>query len=246
MLELHRLYALIPVLALSACATAEGPAAGQSAAQGSRASAARSAARDAESEHVARIEVERRAARLELQVWERDAEIDELRGKLDNALQEVVRAMAKLQSLATRAEAASAMAEADLALQSIKGANRESPESRQAAAFQEQSVVEFRRENYGGALYLANQARAAARAPQIAGGELTNPRSGETPFAARIQLRATGRANMRDGPGTGFAVVTAVESGAALTGLSYLGDWLRVADEAGHQGWISRALVAKR
>jgi len=239
MARLHRSVVLISVLALSACATAQAPATAQSA-------AARAAARDTEAGHAARVEAERRAARLELQIWERDAEIDELRGKLDNALQEVVRAMAKLQSLATRAEAASAMAEADLALQSIKGAGRESPESKQAAALLDQSVAEFKRENYGGALYLANQAGAVARTPRIAGGELANPRPGETPFAAQLKLRAAGRAKVREGPGTGFAVVAAVEAGTALTGLSYVGDWLRVTDDAGHQGWIAHSLVGRR
>jgi len=234
--ELHRFLALIPVFGLAACAAGHDSG-----------TAEHAASRGADAEHrTARLEADRRAARLELQVWERDAVIDDLRARLDSAQQEVVRAMAKLQSLATRAEAASAMAEADLALQSIKGAGREAPESRQAAAFLDQSVSEFKRENYGGALYLANQARAAARAPRLAGGELSNLRPGETPFAAQLKLRAAGRAKVREGPGTGFAIVASVESGAALTGLSYLGDWVRVSDEAGHQGWIARSLVARR
>src|SRR5205807_6866322 len=52
-------------------------------------------------------DLEQRVARLELRVLERDAQIEEVQTRLDDARQEVVRAMAKLQTLATRAEAAS-------------------------------------------------------------------------------------------------------------------------------------------
>jgi len=47
--------------------------------------------------------LEQRAARLELTVLEKEAEVAELQTRLDDARREVVRAMAKLQSLATRA-----------------------------------------------------------------------------------------------------------------------------------------------
>src|SRR5207302_9905375 len=66
--------------------------------------------------------LEQRAARLELKVLEQEAQVDELQNRLDDARREVVRAMAKLQSLATRAEAASGMAEAEIALQALRSA----------------------------------------------------------------------------------------------------------------------------
>src|SRR3954471_5432649 len=67
--------------------------------------------------------LEAHAARLELRVLEKEAQVEELQGRLDDARREVVRAMAKLQSLATRAEAASGMAEAEIALQALRTAN---------------------------------------------------------------------------------------------------------------------------
>jgi len=54
--------------------------------------------------------MEQRVARLELRLLERDAQLEELQARLDEARQEVVRAMAKLQTVASRAEAASAIA----------------------------------------------------------------------------------------------------------------------------------------
>src|SRR5262245_42670192 len=104
---------------------------------------------------------ERRIASLELQVLEKSAQIDQLQEQLDEARREVVRSMARLQSVATRAEAASGIAEAELALQSM-------PDNVAAAAdirsLTEQSSVEFEKANYGGALYLARQAKSAALA----------------------------------------------------------------------------------
>src|SRR5207249_2115448 len=66
--------------------------------------------------------LERRVARLELLVAERDAQVEDLQARLDEARQEVVRALAKLQTVASRAEAASAIAEAEIAVQALRAA----------------------------------------------------------------------------------------------------------------------------
>ena len=65
-------------------------------------------------------ELDKRATRLELQLLARDAQIEDLQSRLDDTRAEVVRAMAKLQTVASRAQAASAMAEAEVALQTMK------------------------------------------------------------------------------------------------------------------------------
>src|SRR3989442_61745 len=66
--------------------------------------------------------LEQRVARLELLVAERDAQVEDLEARLDEARQEVVRALAKLQTVASRAEAASAIAEAEIAVQALRAA----------------------------------------------------------------------------------------------------------------------------
>ena len=65
-------------------------------------------------------DMDKRVARLELLMLARDAQIEDLESKLEDARAEVVRAMAKLQTVASRAQAASAMAEAEVSLQSMK------------------------------------------------------------------------------------------------------------------------------
>jgi hypothetical protein len=188
-------------------------------------------------------ELDRRVARLELTLWERDAQIEVLERSLQETRQEVVRAMARIQTLATRAEAASGMAEVDVALQAL-GDARESA-VQQARQLMEQSSAEFERQNYAGALYLANQARdlAAQGRRRLSVAEQGALRQGEVVFALPLSIRTTSRGNVREGPGTNYAVLYTTEDASRLTALSHMGDWIRVTDETGRTGWISRGLV---
>lgn len=190
-------------------------------------------------------ELERQVTRLEIRLIERDAQIQSLNTRLEQALKELVGTMAKLRSTATRAEAASAMAEADVALKSIGSSGRDSSELTQASWLMEQSSAEFQRKNFGGALYLANQAKAAARL-RGSGARVEQPRPGEVAFAAPVKLRASTHANVRVGPGMSFPVAYATDSGSTLSGLSYLGEWIRVKNDAGNEGWIFASLVDRR
>lgn len=195
-------------------------------------------------------DLDRRLSRLELRVIERETQIEELQTRLDDARDEVVRTMAKLQTLASRAEAASAIAEADVAVQTLQSSegSRQLQEMTQATGFVRQSTAEFDKQNYGGALYLANQAKAAAVSgrARLAGGNRGATRAGETPFTLPVKLKVSGRGNIREGPGTNFPVAFAVEAGATLTGFSYTDDWVRVSDDGGRTGWIFRSLIAAR
>ena len=193
-------------------------------------------------------ETERRAARLELRLIEKEAQVEDLQSRLEETRAEVVRAMAKLKSAASRAEAASGMAEAEVALQSLRANGAaQSPEGAEVSKLVRQSAAEFDRQNYGGALYLANQAKAAASGARggISEGGRGGSRPGETTFALPVRLKVASRGNVREGPGTGFGVAFGVEPGAQLTGLSYTDEWVRVSDEAGRSGWIFRSLVAR-
>jgi hypothetical protein len=195
--------------------------------------------------------LEQRAARLELKVLEQEAQVAELQNRLDDARREVVRAMAKLQSLATRAEAASGMAEAEIALQALRTANgntASSPEYGQGASLLQLATAEFDQQNYAGALYLATEAKNAAAAGQgrVAGDDRRAMRKGETPFALPLQLQTTGRANVREGPGPNFKVLYTLEPGAPIIAYSYLDQWVRIKDSGDRAGWIHQTLIDRR
>jgi uncharacterized coiled-coil protein SlyX len=229
---------ILAALALSGCApkkveTAPNPAASR---------------RSARTSLAARAELERRIGRLELSLIEKEAQVEDLQSQLEETRQEVVRAMAKLQTLASRAEAASGMAEAEVALQSLKTSGQGSaPEAAEAAGLLKEASGEFDQENYGGALYLANQAKSLAatgRGRQAADERGVN-RPGETSFALPIPLRAAATGNVRAGPGTGSPLAFSVEPGDVLIGYSYVDEWIRITDGTGRSGWIFRRLVTR-
>src|SRR2546430_14777620 len=77
--------------------------------------------------------LEQHAGRLELKTLEQEAQIEELQDRLDDARREVVRAMAKLQSLATRAAAASGWPGGEIALAALRRPNGSAGASSAAA-----------------------------------------------------------------------------------------------------------------
>ncbi len=195
-------------------------------------------------------ELEERLARLQLQVMEKDAQLVALQDKFDAAIKEVVRSMAMLQTVATRAEAASGMAEAEIALEALRAAAGAvgALELAQAQRLLEMSGAEFNDENYGGSLYLASQARSVARTGEgrFRGGSAQSLRPGEVLFAVPLQLVTVSRSNVREGPGTQFGVVFTVEANAPLVGHSYTDQWVRVSTDDDRTGWIFHSLVGGR
>jgi uncharacterized coiled-coil protein SlyX len=195
--------------------------------------------------------LEQRAARLELKVLEQEAQVSELQNRLDDTRREVVRAMAKLQSLATRAEAASGMAEAEIALQALRtanGNNSSSPEWGQGNQLLQLATTEFDQQNYAGALYLATEAKNAAAAGRgrVGSDDRGTTRKGEVSFALPLRLQTTGRANVREGPGANFKVLFTLESAVPLTAYSYVDQWVRVSADADRSGWVHQTLIGRR
>jgi len=197
-------------------------------------------------------DLEQRVSRLELRLLERDAQVEDLQNRLEETRREVVRSMAKVQTLATRAEAASGMAEAEIALQSLRRTSRGAAGGADVARVTkllQDATNEFNKQNYGGALYLANQAKSQAgvgrnRTP---GGDPPALRPGEVLFAVPLSLQTSARGcKLRDGPGTGFRVLATLDTGVPLTGYSYVEQWMRVADDSGRTGWVFWNLVQRR
>lgn len=105
-------------------------------------------------------EMDDKLARPLLLLLERDAQIQNLDKKLDEAIQETVRSKAKLASQESRAEAATNLAEAEVALKTLQGSVKgleKRADYAHMAQLMKTSVEELRKENYGGSLYLTNQ-----------------------------------------------------------------------------------------
>ena len=195
-------------------------------------------------------DLEQRATRQDLLLLDKDAQIEELQTQLDEARREVLRSMAKVQTLASRAEAASAMAEAEIALQTLRrsAGGQATPEVAKATKLMRDATNAFDKQNYGGALWLANQAKTQAGLGRrrFTGADAAELRPGEQLFAVPLRLQTVGRSKLREGPGTGHRTVATLDGGWPLTGFSYVDQWMRVSDDSGHTGWVFYNLVRKR
>jgi hypothetical protein len=209
-------------------------------------------------EQAARKGLEDQVARDNLRLLEKDTQIKELQdrqaelqAKLDEAILEVVRAKGKLRSLESRAEAASNMAEAEIALKALEGqahGTEAKQELTQAVQLLKMSAEEFKKENYGGALYLANEAKSRLRGPGVRTAGPAGPEAtpGESVFAAPLPLKVVKVCKLREGPGTEFKAVATLRKGAKVQGFALKGQWLRVKEEGGATGWVFQSLVAPR
>jgi uncharacterized protein YgiM (DUF1202 family) len=191
-------------------------------------------------------DLEREAARLRMSLLERSAQLAQTGQRLDEATVELVRAMARLRSLATRAEAASAIAEAEVTVQQLRGGagGQLPPEARQAESALRSASAAFDAENYGGAVYLATQAKRVATAGRgrLAKGGAA-PSAGERAFAVPVPMTTTQRANLRTAPSASAALVATVPAGTALTAYAWVQDWIRVTMVDGRGAWVHQALV---
>jgi hypothetical protein len=202
-------------------------------------------------------ELENKINQLNIRMREKDNEIDKLTGKvvelqnkLNEAIREVVRAKSKLRSLESKAETATAIAEAEITVKAlrIQHPDRDSnPSLLQAEQLLAMSSQEFKNKNYSGALYLVNQAKDHISKVQAddGDGKETQDLVGEVPFAEPLKLKVTKKGNVREGPGLYFKVVAVVEPSTPLTGYSFKGQWLRIKGD-GVGGWIFKDLVKGR
>jgi hypothetical protein len=200
--------------------------------------------------------IEDRIAALQLRVLEKDALVKSLRVQvstqqveLDETIGEVVRSKAKLRSLDSRAQAASDMAEGEIALKAVK-ARYTGAEQPPAIALAEQllsvSAREFEKQNYGGSLYLSGQARTKIRSTEVQArlrGNL-DVLPGEVRFATPMELKVTKASKLRKAPGLDADVLATLQPGTAVLGLSYKGNWVRVECGDRSTGWVFQALLA--
>jgi len=188
-------------------------------------------------------------AELQLKLLERNAQLTRLEGERSEAIQEVVRTKSKLRGVESKAEAASTMAEVEIALKQVKAAAAKAtqdpgPGIREAERLMQMSAAEFEDNNYGGTIYLATQAKSliGTRRDQI-GSQGPSPQPDEVPFAFPIALESLGNSNVRDGPGTKFGILLTVPKREPLLAFAYKGQWVRVRVQDGREGWMHYTLV---
>ncbi|MEJ2153812.1 MAG: hypothetical protein P8X96_00600 [Desulfobacteraceae bacterium] len=197
---------------------------------------------------------------LNMKVLEYEAVIRDLKERMEGhqqrleaAIIEVVRTKARLRSLESKAEAASTIAEAEIAVNALKKETVTMDEAvleevTAAENLLKMSVSEFKGGNFGGALFLANQSKGQVRVIQLRrkGGLEESPVEDERKFSSPLHLKVLTNCNLRKGPGLDNEVVGKLGKDAWVTGLAYSGRWLRVETAEGNVGWLFQPLVGPR
>lgn len=207
---------------------------------------------------VAYKDLKAKMAKLQLSLLVKETQIKELserqallQERLNEAFQEVVRAKAKLRSLESKAEAASNIAEAEVALKAMK--TRAAGQDKGLGVIQiehllKMSAQELKKQNYGGALFLASQAKSLIKMGQqrlMSRGKIP-VMAGEVSFALPVPFKILRKSNLRKGPGSNFKVLFTLKKGASVIGHSYKDQWVRVKSMDGRRGWIFHTLLDGR
>jgi len=205
-------------------------------------------------------DLERRIADLEIQLLQKEALTIELQRRavsrqqrLDSAITEVVRTKSKLRTIESKAEAASTIAEAEIAVKAMQSRIDEGDRDQievleKAKRLLEQSTTEFKALNFGGALYLAVQSKNQVTSAdnQLQGRDEGARMAGETTFDHPLRLKVIKNTNLRTGPGLRFKVTDTLKSSTAIVGHGYKENWIRIETENGQTGWVHQSLVTTR
>jgi hypothetical protein len=158
--------------------------------------------------------------------------------------------MAKLRGLSGRAEAASNLAETEIALKAVASdpGRPKDGDLAQAQQLLGMATEEFKKQNYDGTVYLTSQVKALIRPRSDRPLKSAEARKAESELtlASMLPLRAAGRTNVREGPGPAFKVLFVVDKGTPLSGLSYSGVWVRVKTDDGRAGWMHYTMLDQR
>lgn len=199
-------------------------------------------------------------ARLQQEIATRDAELRELKStQRDQAktaqettrevTREVTRAKAKARRLATQADAASYLAEVEVAIAALRRMPGTAPALPVlATAYLESAAEPFARGDYGTAMERASQAEqivalGSGAAPSL---QKSARAPGEKVLQVALPLRAVAESRVRRQPQPKAPPVGVVAKDAALTAVAWKDGWMRVETEDGLAGWVEQGQVQVR
>jgi hypothetical protein len=192
-------------------------------------------------------------ARLRQELAARDAELRELRASereqvkaVQESTREITRARARMRRLATQADAASYIAEVEVALGAAQSPAAQSPMLALGQSFLDAAQAPFAQGDYGTAMDRAAQAeQLVAAAVETAPGTRSRV-AGEVLLQVRIPLKARSESRLRREPAQAAAVVATLPKDTALVAHAYKDAWMRVETEDGRFGWLPQATLAAR
>lgn len=198
---------------------------------------------------------QREIERLQQQLTEKEVLIRNLNARQQDqakALQEttsqVTRDQVRLRRLATQPGAASSIAEAEVAMASLKLSPITALEQTlQAQRLLDAAAASYAKGNYGTAMDHAAQTHEFIEMLRDSRTrKAADSRPAMVPFNVPIPLRAKNNINLRREPFGSAVKLAALKKDSALTAHAYLGDWLHVQTGNGRSGWVLNTQVEVR
>jgi hypothetical protein len=186
----------------------------------------------------ARVEIEARIRRAEEEQRRLEERVGLLLKELELTETELVRSKAKVKGQ-TKAEASSAVAEAQILLRRMADEKMRSPNLVRCQELLDRAEQLLRDENYGGAAFFAMTAQDLVEQTRRL---VTDPAALDRPAPKRTYVVASDTVNLRKAPGTTEPVVGHAPRGAAVEATVVRGEWVKVT-YGGTDGWIYRPLL---
>jgi hypothetical protein len=197
-------------------------------------------------------------AQLQRRLAERESELSDLRAQrqeqakaLEESARQAARTTARLRRLATRASAASYIAEVEVSMATARSAPN--AESEQATLNRAQQLLDASRApydkgDYAGAIDRASQAAEliAKAAEEPAGAPARTGASPLEHLAVPIRLRVRIDSHLRSGPSARAAILAVLTGGTPVLANARRDGWLRVATPDSRSGWVYRPLLEPR
>ena len=165
-------------------------------------------------------------------------EVESLKAELDRVERQFVSLEQRLQSTETKASAVSAIAEAQLLLERIDVKNTEELDSLSAAQVRAKIKAAdelMQNQNYAASVYYANRAiRLLVQAER---------RHELAPAMGTARVVSVARANVREGPGAEYEILTTLDLGTVVVQTQERDDWYRVKAKSGVAGWVHSSVV---
>jgi DNA repair exonuclease SbcCD ATPase subunit len=162
------------------------------------------------------------------------SELQHTRAVLEYVERQFVSLEQGLQSYETKASAVAALAEARLAYDKLI---REDPDAKKRPAVVEaleklqKSDEMIPKQRYAASVYFAKRALRLLE---------------EHSKGGNVRIVTVNNANMREGPGLDFNVISRMTLGTVLIELEHQSQWYRVETEAGLSGWVHESVTALR
>ena len=199
------------------------------------------------------VDQSREIARLRQELASREAELRDLRSSqreqirvLQESTRDVTRARVRLRRLATQADAASYIAEVEVALRSALASSTAQANAALLSLAQgllASADVPFAKGEYGAAIDRAAQAEELVA---VLGDQAHSPtrRAVETSLMTPLSLKLAVDAKLRTQPLAKSRVITAMSKDAAVTAYAFKGTWMQVKSAEGRFGWVEQAALA--